>query len=79
MTNWDYYESITRFQRVLKASGAGEALEAKGIKPGDLVVIGKCQLEWSSQTDSDLMEGWQKAGGSAVGSRHWPMAGRLGA
>jgi hypothetical protein len=24
MTNWDYYESITRFQRVLKASGAGE-------------------------------------------------------
>lgn len=59
--------------------GPAQALEEAGIKPGDMVVIGKVQLEWSSSTESDLMQGWQKAGGSAVGSKHWPMAGRLGA
>lgn len=32
MTNWDYYEAVRRFQRVLSVSGINSALLAKGIK-----------------------------------------------
>jgi len=34
MTNWDYYEAIDRFQRVLDAMGINEALKRKGAKEG---------------------------------------------
>ena len=34
MTNWDYYEAIERFQRVLDAMGINEALKRKGAKEG---------------------------------------------
>ena len=27
MTNWDYYESIQRFQRILEAEGISDALK----------------------------------------------------
>ncbi len=32
MTNWDYYEAVCRFQRVLDVSGVNRALKAKGIQ-----------------------------------------------
>ena len=38
--NWDYYESVDRFQRILDAQGISEALKEQGAKEGDLVMIG---------------------------------------
>jgi Obg family GTPase CgtA-like protein len=38
--NWDYYESVDRFQRILDASGITESLKENGAKEGDLVMIG---------------------------------------
>lgn len=46
MTNWDYYEAIARFQRILEAMGIREALEQAGIQEGDTVHIGAIELEW---------------------------------
>jgi Obg family GTPase CgtA-like protein len=39
--NWDYTESLKRFQRILEAQGISEALSNMGAKEGDLVMIGK--------------------------------------
>ncbi|HEY63391.1 MAG TPA: GTPase ObgE [Caldilineae bacterium] len=46
MTNWDYYEAILRFHRILEAMGVTRALEEAGIKEGDTVVIGDVELVW---------------------------------
>lgn len=40
MTRWDYYDALQRFQRILDAEGISAALEAAGVKQGDLVMIG---------------------------------------
>lgn len=40
MTNWDYYESVQRFQRILEAEGISDALKEAGAQQGDLVMIG---------------------------------------
>jgi GTPase len=40
MTNWDYFEAVLRFQRVLKACGLWKSLEKRGVQEGDTVVIG---------------------------------------
>ena len=46
MTRWDLHESAMRFQRILGALGITEALEAAGVKHGDLVHFGDIELEW---------------------------------
>lgn len=38
--NWDYYESVQRFQRILEAMGISERLAKEGAVEGDLVMIG---------------------------------------
>ena len=38
--NWDYYESVDRFQRILDAQGISATLKENGAKEGDLVMIG---------------------------------------
>jgi Obg family GTPase CgtA-like protein len=43
--NWDYYESVDRFQRILDAHGITEALKENGAKEGDLVMIGACVID----------------------------------
>jgi len=79
MTCWDYYESIGRFQKVLKACGAQEALENAGVVPGDTVVIGSVNLEWSNSNEQEQMEAFVMEGGNKLkGSRHWPSPARLG-
>lgn len=40
MMNWDYSESLQRFQRILEAQGISESLANLGAKQGDLVMIG---------------------------------------
>jgi len=48
MTNWDYYEAIFRFQRILEAMGITRALEEAGVREGDTVFIGDViDLNWS--------------------------------
>lgn len=40
MTNFDYYEALQRFQRILEAEGISAALKERGAVDGDLVMIG---------------------------------------
>lgn len=40
MTNWDYYEAVRRFQRILEAQGISQALKEAGAKQGDVVMVG---------------------------------------
>ena len=47
MTNWDYYEAILRFQRILEATGIAAALEQAGVQEGDTVIIGDVALDWT--------------------------------
>jgi GTP-binding protein len=47
MTQWEYYDAVMRFQRIMEALGITEALRAKGVQEGDTVHIGAMQLEWS--------------------------------
>lgn len=46
MTNWDYYEAVQRFQRVLEATGINDALRARGAEEGDLVMIDEWDFEY---------------------------------
>jgi GTP-binding protein len=46
MTNWDQYESLARFQRILEATGITMALREAGVTDGDTVFIGKTELQW---------------------------------
>ena len=47
MTRWEYYDAVMRFQRILEALGITAALRQRGVKEGDIVLIGDKQLEWS--------------------------------
>ncbi len=47
MTQWDYYDAVMRFQRILEALGITEVLRANGVQEGDTVRIGTKELEWS--------------------------------
>ena len=49
MTNWDYYESGLRFQRILDVMGISKALGKAGVEDGDVVVIGSTELVWGDQ------------------------------
>ena len=46
MTNWDYYESGLRFQRILGAMGISAVLREQGVQDGDTVLIGEVELVW---------------------------------
>jgi GTP-binding protein len=47
MTKWEYYDAVMRFQRIMEALGITDALNARGVQPGDTVRIGEKELEWS--------------------------------
>jgi GTPase len=77
MTNWDYFESSLRFQRVLQTIGLWTALERQGVVPGDSVVIGEAEFTWSSdRSDGNLYESWlnglKARGKVGKGSSSWP-------
>lgn len=46
MTYWEHYQSVRRFQNILKALGVEDALRKAGIQEGDTVFIGHYELEW---------------------------------
>lgn len=47
MTHWDNEEAIMRFQEILEVLGVSQALEERGVRVGDTVIIGDYELEWS--------------------------------
>lgn len=49
MTDWDYYESGLRFQRILDVMGISKALAKAGVEDGDTVAIGSVELVWGDQ------------------------------
>jgi GTP-binding protein len=49
VTNWDYYEAMERFQRVLYAEGITQALSKAGAREGDLVMIGEWDFSFVPQ------------------------------
>jgi GTP-binding protein len=51
MTNWSQEESAARFQRILEALGITIALREAGVVEGDVVSIGKIELEWGWEQD----------------------------
>jgi len=53
MTNWDYYESALRFQRILQAMGIADALRRDGIEEGDSVRIGEFEMVWGYENAFD--------------------------
>jgi GTP-binding protein len=50
MTNWDYYESQTRFQRIMHALGAAEQLREAGAKSGDIIMVGKVDFSYFEES-----------------------------
>ena len=82
MTNWDYYESIKRFQKVLDAAGINTALRARGIKEGDTVVIHESEFNWQDdQSDSAMYQAFiddmKMRGKNIQGGARWPHASPL--
>jgi len=47
MTNWDYYEAVDRFKRIMDAMGVTAALEERGAEEGDLIMIGDMDFEFT--------------------------------
>lgn len=69
MTNWEYFESIRRFQHVLEACGVDRALRELGVKEGDTVIVGERELVWHDSEDvSDLVDRRK----FSRGSKKWP-------
>ena len=54
--NWDYYESVDRFQRILDAHGISESLKENGAKEGDLVMIGDWDFTYYDRRNQWLTE-----------------------
>lgn len=54
--NWDYYESVQRFHRILDAQGISEALKDEGAMEGDLVMIGEWDFTYNDRKNRWLSE-----------------------
>jgi GTPase len=52
MTNFDFEDSVTRYQRVLERSGISAELERQGVSPGDIVEIAGHELTWGEQDEA---------------------------
>ncbi|KAH7279733.1 hypothetical protein KP509_37G033700 [Ceratopteris richardii] len=68
MTNWEYFEALTRFQHVLAASGVNKALKEQGVAEGDTVVVGQMEFIWHD-SDDIMATDWKRG---FRGSRIWP-------
>jgi GTP-binding protein len=66
MTRMDNEESLDRLQNILEKSGISRALTAAGVAPGDTVVIGRAELQWTD--DPWLTREGRRA--ARRGSRH---------
>lgn len=80
MTNWDYYEAVKRFQRILDVSGISQSLRDAGIKEGDSVALGDMgEFAWSDERGeaavySAWLEDMKSRGRNRQGVTAWPGA-----
>eukprot|EP00894_Picocystis_sp_ML_P001438 jgi/Pico_ML_1/51955/g2741.t2 len=73
MTNWQYFESVKRFQKVLDVSGLTQQLRKRGIKNGDTVIIGDLDFEWDDDFSlAHMYEKWLETERKPLGSSRWP-------
>lgn len=56
MTNWDYFESLLRFQRIMDADGISNALKERGAKEGDLVMIDEYDFDFIDRKNRWMTE-----------------------
>lgn len=69
MTNWEYFESVRRFQHVLVASGVNRSLREQGVKEDDTVIVGQMEFQWKDSDDVQNLGDWKR---SPRGSKVWP-------
>lgn len=81
MTNWQFYESLVRFQTMIRRAGIEQELLKQGAVDGDTVTIGdEIELEFDASTSSasNLHAAWltqrQAFGVAAKGTSTWPRA-----
>jgi len=53
MTNWQYSDSLKRFQHALEACGVNRTLIKRGVKEGDTVIIGEMEMVWNDEPKSN--------------------------
>ena len=80
MTNFAYYESLQRFQRSLKESGAEKALVRAGVQEGNTVFVGDVEFQWSADRGEAALYGaWleqaRAEGTGRQGAARWPKKG----
>ncbi|ERN16939.1 GTP-binding protein OBGC, chloroplastic [Amborella trichopoda] len=69
MTNWQYSESLRRFQHVLEACGVSKALTKRGVKEGDAVIIGEMELVWHDSNGASHPTNMSR---KLTGATKWP-------
>ncbi|PKA62258.1 Developmentally regulated G-protein 2 [Apostasia shenzhenica] len=72
MTNWQYNESLRRFQHALEACGVNRALLKQGVKEGDTVIVGEMEMVWHNENEQTEALGSKKG---ISGSVRWPQLG----
>ena len=61
MTNFDYFEGLLRYQRVLEAAGVVTRLAKEGIREGDTVdIVGGMSFEWKEdRSQGSMYDAWK--------------------
>ncbi|XP_008778459.1 GTP-binding protein OBGC, chloroplastic [Phoenix dactylifera] len=72
MTNWQYTESLRRFQHALEACGVNKSLIKHGVKEGDTVIVGEMEMVWHDENENIGSSSTRK---QTTGSIKWPDLG----
>ncbi|CAN6185792.1 unnamed protein product [Urochloa humidicola] len=72
MTNWQYSDSLKRFQHALEACGVNRTLIKRGVKEGDTVIIGEMEMVWNDEPKSNRPSNTMNTKDDAV---RWPEFG----
>ncbi|TKW36354.2 hypothetical protein SEVIR_2G437601v4 [Setaria viridis] len=72
MTNWQYSDSLKRFQHALEACGVNKTLIKRGVKEGDTVIIGEMEMVWNDEAKSNRPSKTMNTKDDAV---RWPEFG----
>ncbi|KAK7245694.1 hypothetical protein RIF29_40543 [Crotalaria pallida] len=70
MTNWRYVDSDKRFQHVLEACGVYKSLMKRGVKEGDIVMVGEMEMVWHDSSDNN--SGASRMKKTSTDSIKWP-------
>ncbi|TVU37311.1 hypothetical protein EJB05_10620, partial [Eragrostis curvula] len=72
MTNWQYSDSLKRFQHALEACGVNRTLIKRGVKEGDTVIVGEMEMVWNDEPKSTRPSNTMNSKDDAV---RWPEFG----